>query len=223
MTSGSSILMQLNANWFILVKPHTDIWRLLQYLNGVSFDSVDCYKDLGILFVTGLLKFHQHASEAAMKANRVLAYIRRAVLNLNESVLLQLCKSMVWTILEYGNVIWGLHYLLDQCKLEGVQWRATKFVPSLRDESYIDQLTLNLPSLLYRFRCGDLIFLFNQLNGYFWLDYSNFFTLSHNTHIYQRARHLFKLLKPPAYQLCRIKSFGIRVIIITGTISQVIL
>ena len=175
--------MQLNANWFILVKPHTQIWRLLQYLNGVSFDSVDCYKDLEILFDTGLLKFHQPASEAAMKANRVLACIRRAVLNLNESVLLQLCKSMVWTILEYGNVIWGLHYLLDQCKLEGVQWRATKFVPSLRDESYIDRLTLNLPSLLYRFRCGDLIFLFNQLNGYFGLDYSNFFTLFHNTHI----------------------------------------
>ena len=25
--------------------------------------------------------------------------------------------------------------LLDQCKLEGVQWRATKLVLSLRDES----------------------------------------------------------------------------------------
>ena len=40
------------------------------YLQGVLLVSVDCYKDLGILFDTGLT-FHQHASEAAMKASRV--------------------------------------------------------------------------------------------------------------------------------------------------------
>ena len=57
------------------------------YLNGVLLDSVDSYKDLGILFDTSL-KFHQHASEAAMKANRVLACMRRGFINLNESVLL---------------------------------------------------------------------------------------------------------------------------------------
>ena len=34
------------------------------------------------------LKFHQHASEAAMKANRVLACMRRGFINLNEWVLL---------------------------------------------------------------------------------------------------------------------------------------
>ena len=79
-----------------------------------------------------------------------------------------------------------------------MQWHATKLVPSLRDESYIDQLiSLNLPSLLYRFRRGDLIFLFKLLNGYFELDFTNFFTLSHNLHT--RGQ----LLKPPAYHLCR--------------------
>ena len=87
------------------------------YLNGVLLDSVDSYKDLGILFDTGL-KFHQHTSETVMKANRVLACMRRGFINLNESVLLQLYKSMVRPILEYGNVIWGLHYVLDQRKLE---------------------------------------------------------------------------------------------------------
>ena len=56
-------------------------------------------------------------------------------INLNESVLLRLYKSMVR---EYGNIIWGPHYILDQRKLEGVQRRATKLVPSLRDESYIN-------------------------------------------------------------------------------------
>ena len=107
------------------------------YLNEVLLDSVDCYKDLDNLFDTDL-KFHQHASEAAMKANRVLACMRRGFIHLNESVLLQLYKSMVLPTLEYGIVIWGPHYVLDQHKLEGVQWRATKLVSSLRDESYID-------------------------------------------------------------------------------------
>ena len=133
------------------------------YLNGILLDSVDSYKDLGILFDTGL-KFHQHASETALKANSVLACIRREFITLNESVLLPLYKSKVLPILEYGNVIWGPHYVLDQCKLEGVQQCTTKLVPSLRDGSYIDRLTsLNLPSLLYRFRRRDLIFLFKLL------------------------------------------------------------
>ena len=95
----------------------------------------------------------------SMKANRALACMRREFINLNESVLLRLYKSMVQPIQEYGNVIWGPHY---QCKLEGVQWHATKLVPSLRDKSYIHSLTsLNLPSLLYRFRRGELIFYSN--------------------------------------------------------------
>ena len=78
------------------------------YLNGVLLDSVDGYKDLGILFHTGL-KLHQHVSETAMKANRALGYIRRGFINLNESVLLQLYKSMVRPILEYVKVSWGPH------------------------------------------------------------------------------------------------------------------
>ena len=117
---------------------------------------------------------------------------------------------MIDALKEYGNVIWGPHYILDQRKLEGVQRRATKLVPSLRNESYIDRLTvLNLPSLLYRYRRGDLIFPFKLLNGYFELDYSNFFTLSHNTHT---RGYSFKLSKPPAHHLCRVNFFGTRVI-----------
>ena len=107
-------------------------------------------------------------------------------------------------------MIWGPRYVLDQRKLEGVQWHATKPVPSLKDESYTDRLiSLNLPSLLYRFRRGDLIFLFKLLNGYFELDFANFFTLSHNPHT---RGHPFKLLKSPAYHLCCVNFFGTRVI-----------
>ena len=72
------------------------------------------------------------------QANRVLACMGRGFINLNESVLLRLYKLIVRPILEYGNVIWGPHYELDQRKLKGVQLCATKLVPSLREESYVD-------------------------------------------------------------------------------------
>ena len=48
-----------------------------------------------------------------------------------------------------------------------------------------------------------------MLNGYFELDYSNLFTLSHNTHT---RGHSCKLFKPPAYRSCCINFFGARVI-----------
>ena len=87
-----------------MVEPCIDM-ETISYLNGILLDSVDCYKDLSILFDTGL-KFHQHASEAVMKANRILACMRRGFINLNESILLQLYKSMVHDqpLLEYGNL-----------------------------------------------------------------------------------------------------------------------
>ena len=99
-----------------------------------------------------------------MKANRVLAYIRRGFINLNEPIYYTV------TIIQVN----GLTYIrlwkhdlgtLDQCQLEVVQQCVSKLLLS---ESYIDQLTvLNLPSLLHRYRRGDLIFLFKLVNGYF--------------------------------------------------------
>ena len=97
---------------------------------------------MGILFD---IRRYQHASEAAMKANRALTCMRRGFFNLNESILLRLYKSMIQPALQYRNIIWGPHYVLDQCKFDGVQWYATKLVLSLRDESHINQLiSLNL-------------------------------------------------------------------------------
>ena len=118
-------------------------------------NSVDHYKDLGILFDIDLktkLKFHRHVSEAAMKANRALACMRRGLILIwmNIYCYIWLYKSVVWPILEYGSIILGSHYVLDQYKLEGVQWCATKLASSLRDGSYINWSTILIaPSLLY--------------------------------------------------------------------------
>ena len=43
----------------------------------------------------------------------------------------KLFKSPIRPILEYGNLIWGLHYLADQQAIEGVQRCATKLISSI--------------------------------------------------------------------------------------------
>ena len=62
--------------------------------NGVSLDSVNCHKDLSIIFDANF-KFNQHASEVAMKANRVLFCMKRSFIDLKEFVLSRLYKSIV--------------------------------------------------------------------------------------------------------------------------------
>ena len=81
------------------------------------------------------------------------------------------------------NTIWGPHFLLDKRRLERVQRRATKMIPSLSDKSYYRCfISLDLPSLHYRRIRGDLIFLCRLINGYLNLDFYTFFTLFPNIH-----------------------------------------
>ena len=136
--------------------------------------------------------------------------MKRAFTDLNNDGFLKLYKAMVRPIMEYANTIWGPHFLLDIRRLERVQRRATKMIPSLNDQSYQHRLTsLDLPSLTYRNTRGDLIFLYKLINGYFNLDFSTFFTLSPNIHT--RGNSL-KLYKPFTHRLCRSNYFSVKVI-----------
>ena len=81
--------------------------------------SVDYHKDLGVTF-DYYLNFHQQTSEVALKANRVLACMKRAFVDLNCDVFLKLYKALVRLIMENANIIWGPHFLLDKRKLERV-------------------------------------------------------------------------------------------------------
>ena len=136
--------------------------------------------------------------------------MKRAFVDLNCDVFLKLYKILVRPIMEYANIIWGLHFLLDKRKLERVQRRATKLLPQLRDKLYQHCLiSLDLPSLHYRNIRGDIIFLYKLINGYFILDFSTFFTLSPNVHT---RRNSLKLYKPYTHLQCRSNYFSIRTI-----------
>jgi len=126
-------------------------------MNGNPLTQSSEEKDLGVV-IDENLKFHTHTAHAVSKAFRILAVINKSFVNLDESTLPLLYKSLVRPHLEYGNIIWGPHFILDQKAVERVQRRASKMIPSLRDRPYEERLlSLKLPTLYYRRRRGDMI------------------------------------------------------------------
>ena len=167
-------------------------------LNGISLDRVCDMRDLGII-VDGQLKFHSHTTHVVSKGNRLLGLIKKSFEHITIHTLSLLYKSLVRPTLKYGNSIWGPHYLLGQQAVEKTQRRATRMIQSLRDQPYHSHLRqLNLPSLVYRQRRGDMILIYQITHQLLNIPSSAFFTLSPYT---STRGHNLKLLKP--YSRCR--------------------
>ena len=135
-------------------------------LCGTAIQPAQSVRDLGVV-IDQDLKFHEHTSIVLTnKANRVLRLIKRGFTYLDSDMLVHLYKSMVRPILEYGNIIWGPHYLMDQRIVETIQRRATKLVISLHDNDYGTRFTeLRSPSLNYHRQRGDMILLYQIFNS----------------------------------------------------------
>ena len=89
-----------------------------------------------------------------------------------------LYKSMVRPILEYGNIIWGPYYLIDQRKVETIQYRVTKLITRLQEKDYGTRLMeLRLSSLYYRHQRGH-VFLHQIFHSLVDIDVNDFFTKS---------------------------------------------
>ena len=107
------------------------------------------------------------------KARRLLGLINKFFINLSPLTFPHLYKAIVRPCLEYGNIIWGPTYKVDEDLIEKVQRKATKLVPSIRHLSYEERLQcLGLPSLKYRRFCGDMIMTYNLLYGHLDIDES---------------------------------------------------
>jgi len=144
------------------------------------------HKDLGVVF-DYVLKFPSHVSTIVSKANRILGMIKRCFTTLNQSTLLVLYKHLVRT----QNTVWNHGYLTDMAKLEKVQQRATRILPTLRSLCCEERLgRLKLPTLSYRQIRGEMLITFQILNGFMDLDATEFFDLSTTTHT---KGHSYKL------------------------------
>ena len=149
-------------------------------------------RDLGVI-IDSKLNFHSHSTYIVSKANRLLGLIRKSFENISIQTLPMLYKSLVRPTLEYGNPIWGPYYVLDQQAVERVQRRAPKMIQPLRDLPYHTRLhQLNLPSLTYRRRRGDMIIIYQITHHLLNIPFPAFFTPS--SYISTRG-HNYKLLK----------------------------
>ncbi len=134
-------------------------------MGNITLERTKCEKDLGV-WVDDDLKLSNHANKQAIKANRILGLIRRSFSTIDASSFNLMYKSLVRTHLEYANVISYPQYEKDSKILENVQRRATRLVPSIRKMDYEARLrALNLPSLLYRRRRGDMIEVYKYTHG----------------------------------------------------------
>jgi len=73
-------------------------------------------RDLGIL--VDKLKFHEQCSAVIAKANKLLGMICQYFEYTNTDMILCLYKSLIQPVIEYGNIIWGLYYIMDQQAIE---------------------------------------------------------------------------------------------------------
>ena len=95
-----------------------------------------------------------------------------------------------------------------------MQRRARRLVPDLRDLSYEERLyNLNLPTLEYRRKRGDLIQLYKMIHGMDDIDVTKFVSFSTNT----TRGHTLKLNKPRCKKSVRLNAFPARCIDESGS------
>ena len=146
-------------------------------LCGEKLKNSSKVKDLGVT-VESNLKFAKQCKDAAAKANRMLGFIKRNFSFKSKEIVLPLYKSLVRPHLEYAVQFWSPHHEKDIAKLESVQRRATKMIPSLRNKSYEERLVnLNLFTLRKRRLRGKLIECFKILKGFTNVDFDKLFLI----------------------------------------------
>ena len=136
-------------------------------------------KDLGVI-VRSDLKCGTQCLLANRKANTILGFIARNFDCKTPEVITRLYTSLVRPHLEYAVQFWSPHYIKDINKLESVQRRATKLIPSMHNLSYEERLKrLDMFPLRDRRTRGDLIETFKILKKIDKIDHENLFEMSH--------------------------------------------
>ena len=164
-------------------------------MGGAQLAHSEQEKDLGVLITTDL-KPAMQVARAAAAANSMLGRIKSTLTCLSEETLLPLYKALVRPRMEFAIQAWSPYLKKDIMKLEKVQRRATKLVPSLSHLPYEERLQrLGLTTLEKRRTRGDMIQTFKILKGFDRIKTDcAFLALDHGQ---QGTRgHSMKLIKP---------------------------
>ena len=145
--------------------------------NIYELTPVNSEKDLGITFQHDM-KFDIHINNIVNKANRLLGLVKRTFSYMDRDTFFIIYKSIIRPIIDYGDSVWNPSLKKHIQMIENIQRRGTKLVPELININYTDRLKmLNLPTLKYRRKRGDLIQVFKILNGHYDINWEDFFTL----------------------------------------------
>ena len=160
---------------------------------GNEIDHVFEEKDLGII-IDSELRFEEHIGKKIRVANALVGQIRRSFSYLDCDTFRRIYAAFVRPHLEYGQAIWSPFRMKYIRAIENVQIRATKLVDGLGNTDYENRLKrLNLPTLAFRRKRGDMIEIYKHFKTY---DKS---TLSSSFMPRQRIsrKHQFQLHIPP--------------------------
>ena len=163
----------------------------LYYINGTEIANVQEEKDLGVI-ISKDLKPKKHIAKMVKKANRQLGMISRAITNKNKTNIMNLYKTLVRPILDYGAAVWNPYQKEDIQKIERVQRRATRMIQLIRKLPYEERLRrCNLMSLESRRRRYDLIEAFKLMKSIYKVNKDKFFKLRES----QTRGHSLKIFK----------------------------
>ena len=178
------------------------------HMNTINISEENLQRDLGINFDSNL-KFSKHIGVITKKANSRLGIIKRTFQSLSPDIFLPLYKTLVRPILEYCSCVWSPMLKKDMIEIEKVQRRATKMVKGFNTMEYNERLyRLNLDSLHFRRKRGDLLQVYKILKGIENIESNKFFSINQD-----RTRgHCLKLFKKQSNCNLRLHSFSQRVI-----------
>ena len=149
-------------------------------LLGENLESCLEEKDLGVV-ITNDLKPSKQCIEAEKKAPKILGYIKHHFKTRKKETILTLYNALVRPHLEYAVQFWAPSLRKDIERLEAVQARATKLIPSIRHLNYHRRLDrLNLFSLEKRRLKGQLLETFKILSGINNINSEGLFSLNNN-------------------------------------------
>ena len=98
-------------------------------IGGTVIASCNVVRDLGIQvdsylnFMNTLLKLPRKPTDSYQLFDKAM--------------FINLYKTYIWPVLEYGNIMWEPLFVLDQQQVEKVQNKATRLVRDLCDHTYI--------------------------------------------------------------------------------------
>ena len=132
----------------------------------IEIDHVFDEKDLGVT-IDSELRFEEHIARKVRIANAIVGQMRRSFSYLDCDTFKRIFTAFVRPHLEYGEAVWSPHLIRNINALENVQIRATKLVDGLSHLDYPERLErLQLPTLLFRRKRGDLIEMWKHFHSY---------------------------------------------------------